>query len=74
MLTFLKYLGLFLLFGFIWFFIYSIPVNKTTNLLFVLQRELNMQSKVEEVDTQGNKKAIDREKVIDALTKAFEDK
>ncbi|WP_186644935.1 hypothetical protein [Fluviispira vulneris] len=73
MLTFFKYLGLFILFGFIWFFIFSIPVDRTSNLLLAMQKELNMRGKVEEVD-QSNKKAIDREKVIDALTKAFEDK
>ncbi|KAB8033308.1 hypothetical protein [Fluviispira multicolorata] len=73
MLTFFKYLSLFILFGIIWFFIFSIPVNKSTNLLLAMQKELNMQGKLDDTD-QSNKKAIDRERVIDAMTKAFEDK
>lgn len=69
--AFFKYLFLFLLYGVIWFFIYSIPLSKNSNILLALQRELNMNKVEEEKDKP--KKAIDREQVIDALTKAFDD-
>lgn len=67
--TFFKYLSLFIVFGIIWFMIFSIQVSKTRSIFVVLQKELKMQP--EDENELGNKKEIDREKVIDAISKAF---
>ena len=64
-----KYFFIFIMLGVIWFFIFSIQVSKNKTIFLVVQKEMNMLPEEEE-DT-GNKKAIDREKVIDALSKAF---
>ena len=42
MVAFLKYLAVFLIFGFIWFFIFSIPVSKNKNVFVALQKELKI--------------------------------
>jgi hypothetical protein len=67
--TLLKYLSLFIVFGIIWFMIFSIQISKNTTIFVALQKELNMEPPEE--NELGNKKAIDREKVIDAISKAF---
>ena len=68
--TFIKYLSLFIVFGIIWFMIFSIQVSKSTTVFLALQKELKMVPEEDE-DDLGSKKAIDREKVIDAISKAF---
>ncbi len=70
MATFFKYFIIFIIFGVIWFMIFSIQVSKSTSMFLALQKELKMLPP-EEADELGNKKAIDREKVIDAISKAF---
>lgn len=67
--TFIKYFSLFVVFGVIWFMIFSIQVSKTTTIFVALQKQLKMESAEE--DDLGDKKTIDREKVIDAISKAF---
>jgi hypothetical protein len=53
----------------IWFGILSIQVSKKTSLFVAIQKELKIYP--EEEEDQSNKKSIDREKVIDAISKAF---
>jgi hypothetical protein len=65
----IKYITIFIFFGVIWFGILSIQVSKKTSLFVAIQKELKMYP--EEEDDQSNKKSIDREKVIDAISKAF---
>ncbi|APJ03966.1 hypothetical protein [Silvanigrella aquatica] len=72
MITIFKYLFLFIAFGIIWFMILSIQVSKSSTLFLVLQKELKMVPGDEEEDI-SNKKEIDRQKVIDAISKAFND-
>lgn len=68
--TIIKYFSIFIIFGIIWFMIFSIQVSKSTTIFLALQKQLKMVSDDNE-DELGNKKAIDREKVIDAISKAF---
>jgi hypothetical protein len=65
-----KYVSIFFIFGIIWFMIFSIQISKSTTVFLVLQKQLKMVP-AEEEDELGNKKTIDREKVIDAISKAF---
>lgn len=64
-----KYFTLFVIFGMIWFGILSIQVDKKTSLFAAIQKLLKIVP--EEDDDPSNKKSIDREKVIDAISKAF---
>ncbi|WP_397600587.1 hypothetical protein [Silvanigrella sp.] len=66
---FIKYIAIFMFFGVIWFGILSIQVSKKTSLFVAIQKELKIYP--EEEEDQSNKKSIDREKVIDAISKAF---
>ena len=70
MATFFKYLFLFVVFGIIWFLIFSIQISKNSNIFLVLQKEFRM-TVDDDDDSGGNKKPIDRQKVIDAISKAF---
>ena len=67
--TFIKYFSIFIAFGIIWFMIFSIHISDSTSFFLVLQNELKMNP--HEEDSVGNKKVIDRAKVIDAISKAF---
>ena len=64
-----KYFFIFLLSGFAWFLIYSIPTGKDENLLGFVHRLLNTTGTPER--NERTQKEIDSEKVINALTNAF---
>ncbi|WP_158999670.1 hypothetical protein [Pigmentibacter ruber] len=66
----LKYISIFLIIGLVWFGIFSIQVSKKTTLFAALQKELKIAP--EEDDENSNKKQIDRQKVIDAISRAFD--
>ena len=66
----LKYISIFLIIGLVWFGIFSIQVSKKTTLFAALQKELKIPP--EEDDENANKKQIDRQKVIDAISRAFD--
>lgn len=66
----LKYISIFLIIGLVWFGIFSIQVSKKTTLFAALQKELKIAP--EEDDENANKKQIDRQKVIDAISRAFD--
>lgn len=70
MLKLMKFLFFFLLYGTIWFFIFSIPLNKEGDLFLALKNTLNY-TPAKEKNENKNRKEINREKVIDALTNAF---
>lgn len=70
MVNFIKYTTIFFLLGIIWFGIFSIPVSNKTTLFAAIQKELILSSN--EVDNNSNKKEIDRQKVIDAISRAFD--
>lgn len=71
MKAFGKFIFLFLFYGIVWFFIYAIPTSANDNVFMILQRSLKS---LEDDNHKSNKrkKEINREEVIDALTKAFE--
>ncbi|RDB36448.1 MAG: hypothetical protein DCC88_04785 [Spirobacillus cienkowskii] len=70
MATLLKYVFLFFVFGLIWFMIFSIKVSKNATIFLVLQRELNTEPSRGD---SANKKEIDRDRVIYAISKAFDE-
>jgi len=69
MIVLLKFVSYFLLYGLIWFFIFSIPVSNDESLFIVLQKTLKTNSGGER--NERTKNEIHKDKVIDALTKAF---
>ena len=69
MLVLLKYLFYFLLYGVVWFFIFSIPVNNNDSLFLVLQKTVKSSSEKEQ--NEKTKNEIHKDQVIDALSKAF---
>ena len=71
MLGLFKFFCYFLLYGLAWFFIFSIPVDPNSNVLLSVQKMLNMSSAQKPKNTKINKKEIQQQKVIDALTHAF---
>ena len=64
-----KYLALFFIIGLVWFGIFSIQVSKKTTLFAAIQKELKI---TPEDDDNSNKKQIDRQNVIDAISRAFD--
>ncbi|WGL60107.1 hypothetical protein QEJ31_00630 [Pigmentibacter sp. JX0631] len=70
MAAFFKYLSIFFIIGLVWFGIFSIQVSKKTTLFAAIQKELKVAP--EEDDDNSNKKQIDRQKVIDAISRAFD--
>lgn len=66
----LKFFLFFTIYGVVWFFILSIPFGKNQNLFIFLQKELKMFPEDFTKDTL--KHEINKDKVIDALSKAFD--
>jgi len=69
MSSFLKFIFFFLLYGLVWFFLFSIPISKDNNVFLVLQKSLNLKLDLEK--NEKTKKEINKERVIDAITNAF---
>ncbi len=65
-----KYLIIFIVIGMVWFGIFSIQISKKTTLFAAIQKELKIAP--DEEEDNSNKKQIDRQKVIDAISRAFD--
>jgi hypothetical protein len=72
MFNFLKFFFIFILCGVVWFIIFSIPVAESESIFVVLQKTLNTSPSDE--DDSAIKKELNKEKIVDALTKAFKEK
>ncbi|MES2614844.1 MAG: hypothetical protein V4591_05465 [Bdellovibrionota bacterium] len=64
-----KFLFVFIVYGVVWFFVFSIPINKNENIFLVVQKVLSLSSVQEKKEKTKNE--IHKEQVIDALTNAF---
>ncbi len=66
---FVKFIMIFLMYGVLWFGLFSITVNNTDNVFVVLQKALKLIGGKEALER--TEKPIQSQKVIDALTNAF---
>lgn len=69
MSSFFKFIFIFLIYGVVWFFIFSIPTSDTNTIYLSMQKALNLNKDPEKTEKQKN--AIQKDQVIDALSKAF---
>lgn len=69
MLSLLKVIFVFLLYGIVWFLIFSIPIGRYDSIFLALQRTIKISTAQER--SEKTKNEIHKDQVIDALTKAF---